>query len=163
MNPPDIASLQAACDALLGSQQSLLMATRSPQGEAEISYAPFVRHDGQFYIFISQLARHTQNLQAHPHLSVMLIEPEQQATNPFARQRLTLRCVAEKIGRDDGDFPARMAQLKAKFGETVALLESLPDFHLLALTPLDGLFVAGFGKALPVDGNCRLTGSPKQV
>lgn len=163
MSKPDLAKLQAACDALLASRQSLLMATRSPQGEAEISYAPFVRHDGRFYIFISQLARHTQNLQAHPQLSVMLIEPEQQAANPFARQRLTLRCLAEKIARDDGDFPARMAQLKAKFGETVSLLESLPDFHLLALTPLDGLFVAGFGKALPVDASGRLSNSPGQA
>lgn len=162
MSSSDIAKLQAACDALLASRQSLLMATRSPQGEAEISYAPFVRHEGRFYIFISQLARHTQNLLAHPQVSVMLIEPERQAANPFARQRLTLRCVAEQVTRDACDFSSRMAQLKAQFGETVSLLETLPDFHLLALTPLDGLFVAGFGKALAVDARCRLSGSSRQ-
>ncbi len=151
MSEADSAQLQRCCDALIAQQQSLLMATLSPSGEAEISNAPYLRHAGNFYIFISQLARHTQNLLAHPQASVLFIEPEADAKNPFARQRLTFRCSAQVIAKDHADYSQRLSQMTEKFGATVELLRSLPDFQLMALTSLDGLFVAGFGKALAVD------------
>lgn len=152
MNAIDFSQLQRRCDALIENQQSLLMATLSPAGEADISYAPFVRHDSRFYIFISELARHTQNLLAHPQASLLFIEPEAEAKNPFARQRLTFRCRVNVLARDHADYSPRLAQMTEAFGDTVALLRSLPDFHLMALTPFEGLFVAGFGKAIAVDG-----------
>lgn len=156
MKPLQLSRLQSDCDALLESQQTLLLATRSSDGEADISYAPFLHQQGQFYIFISELARHTQNLLAHPRVSLMIIQPEAEASNPFARQRLTLRCSVDVIARDHEDFAPKLTQLTEKFGETIHLLASLPDFHLMALTPLDGLFVAGFGKAMVVDASGRL-------
>jgi len=162
MSEIDAARLQSRCDALIEQQQSLLMATLSPTGEADISYAPYLRHDGVFYIFISQLARHTQNLLAHPQASLLFIEPEACAQNPFARQRLTLRCSAQVIAKSQADYDHRLAEMTEKFGPTVELLRGLPDFHLLALTPQDGLFVAGFGKAIAVDhyGHLQIPTSP---
>lgn len=44
-----------------------------------------------------------------------------------------------------------MLIFKERFGETVDLLQSLPDFHLLALTPVSGKYIAGFGKAFSID------------
>jgi heme oxygenase (biliverdin-IX-beta and delta-forming) len=41
--------------------------------------------------------------------------------------------------------------MTAEFGEIVSLLRQLPDFHLFALTPTQGQFIAGFGKAFVVD------------
>ena len=41
--------------------------------------------------------------------------------------------------------------MQEKFGETIELLRSLPDFHLLALTPVNGKYVAGFGKAYSIN------------
>ena len=38
-----------------------------------------------------------------------------------------------------------------QFGETVELLRSLPDFHLLALTAVKGRYIAGFGKAFVIN------------
>lgn len=152
MSEADTAQWQSRCDALIVQQQSLLMATLSSAGEADISYAPYLRHDGVFYIFISQLAQHTQNLLAHPQASLLFIEPEAQAQNPFARQRLTFRCSARVIAKDQADYALRLTEMTEKFGATVELLRGLPDFHLIALTPQDGLFVAGFGKAIAVDG-----------
>jgi putative heme iron utilization protein len=159
MSEDDLAQLQRCCDALIEQQQSVLMATLSPTGEADISYAPYLRHAGSFYIFISQLARHTQNLLAHPQASLLFIEPEAAAKNPFARQRLTFRCSAQLIAKEHADYPQRLSQMTEKFGNTVDLLRSLPDFRLIALTPLDGLFVAGFGKAMTVDDRGCLTPS----
>ncbi len=148
--------LQGACDALILSQHTLLLATRSSAGDAEISYAPFVRDGSSFYIFVSELAKHTQNLLAHPQAAVMFIEPEAEANNPFARKRLTFNCRAEEIDKSDVVYERQLQAMAGKFGDIVSVLRGLPDFHLLALAPSQGLFVAGFGKAMAVDADGRL-------
>ena len=153
-------SLQQACDGLIEGQNSLLLASINPAGKPDISYAPYVRDQNGFYIFVSELAKHTQNLLSHPHTSVLFIEPEVCAANPFARLRLTLDCRVQEISKTAFQYSQTLDAMAAKFGETVTLLRSLPDFHLLLLAPQSGQFVAGFGKAFPVDATGRLLWSP---
>lgn len=157
---PELNTLQSACDALMERQQTLLLATRSEAGGADISYAPFVRDGMIFYIYVSQLAKHTHNLIAIPQASVMLIEPEAEAKNLFARQRLTFDCSAMEIARSDNQYHRQLDALAAKFGSIVDVLRTLPDFRLLALTASRGLFVGGFGKAYVVDEHGLLQASP---
>ncbi len=156
MTDSQLQTWQAACDRLLDNQQTLLLASRAADGHADISYAPYLSSDGKFYIFVSELAKHTQNLLRHPKTSVMFIEPENQAANVFARQRLTLECQVQEITRIDPHHDAILEAMAAKFGEIFDLLRSLPDFHLLALTPAQGQFVAGFGKTFAVDAHMAL-------
>ena len=144
-------SLQHACDDLIKQQQTLLLSSRSEDGRADISYAPYLREGGKFYILVSELAKHTKNLLDYPHASVLFIEPEAEAANLFARKRLTIDCQVQEIHKTDPLYAQILDALTAKFGEIVGLLRSLPDFHLLALMPGHGQFVAGFGKAFAVD------------
>ncbi|MGY6276031.1 HugZ family pyridoxamine 5'-phosphate oxidase [Methylomonas sp. MgM2] len=148
--------LQSTCDQLIASHQTLLLATRSIDGKPDISYAPFVRDEENFYIFVSELAKHTKNLMTYPHASILFIQAESEANNPFARQRLTLECSATEILKNDPLHNRQLNAMAKKFGEIVGLLRTLPDFHLLALRPHRGQFVAGFGKAFAVDANGRL-------
>ena len=53
-----------------------------------------------FYIFTSQLAAHTANLQRSEQAGVMLIEDEAATTQIFVRRRVTFQCRASLIGRD---------------------------------------------------------------
>ena len=161
MNATEFDSLQRACDTLIQGQQSLLLATSSTAGDADIGYAPFVYADFCFYIFVSTLARHTQNLLSNPKAAVLLIEPEAEASNPFARQRLTFDCRVEEIAKSDSLHDLQLQAMTTKFGETMTLLRSLPDFHLMRLTPHCGRFVAGFGKAFAVDRNGHLQPSSR--
>lgn len=149
-------SLQNVCDALISQSDSLLLASCSSNGDAAISYAPFFRDDAGFYIFVSELARHTQNLLARPRASILFIEPENEAGNPFARRRLTLDCRVREISKTTTDYAQKLDAMAAKFGEIIGVLRTLPDFHLLLLQPEHGQFVAGFGKAFAVDGLGRL-------
>ena len=151
MNESDSQSLQYLCDELIRCQDSLFIASRSKAGQADISYAPYVRIENLFYIFVSELAKHTQNMLSYPHASILFIEPEADAANPFARKRLTFNCQVIEIVNTEQNFAVILNALKEKFGEIVDLLSGLPDFHLLALKPVQGQFVAGFGKAFPVD------------
>ncbi|MDD1613026.1 MAG: pyridoxamine 5'-phosphate oxidase family protein [Methylococcaceae bacterium] len=137
---------------LITSQQTLLLATCSPEGEPEISYAPFVRDErGSFYIFISELAKHTRHLRHNPKASLLFIEPEAGCRNLYARARVVFNCAARCIAPESESYQHHLDALENKFGDTVALLRSLPDFHLFELTPETGQYIAGFGKAYTIN------------
>lgn len=136
---------------LIDSQRTLLLATASPEGHTDISYAPFVRdREGCFYIFVSELALHTANLWRNPKASVMLIRPETESHNLFARERATFQCRSREIAPNERRYSQQLDQLQEQFGQTVALLRSLPDFHLFGLSPESGRYVAGFGRAFRI-------------
>ncbi|CAD6872955.1 HugZ family pyridoxamine 5'-phosphate oxidase [Methylomonas fluvii] len=136
---------------LITNSQSLIIASSSEQGTAEVSYAPFLEYQNTYYIYVSQLARHTGNMLRQRQASIMFIEPEAEAVNPFARRRLVIDCAVGEIDKLQAEYAQLLDRLQDRFGETVSVLRSLTDFHLLALTPLRGQYVAGFGKAFSID------------
>ncbi len=147
-----------ALQELLASQQTLLLATGSISGAPDLSYAPFVRDQaGCLYIFVSELAAHTANLLANSKASVMFIRPESESDNLFARERAVFNCKAREISHHEEIHASQLTALQDKFGEVVSLLRSLSDFHLFALCPESGRYVAGFAQAYTVDvkdGQC---------
>jgi len=137
---------------LFSAIQSVQIATNNAAGQAEISYTPYLRVGELFYIFISELAAHTQNLKLSSHnippqTSLLFIEDEQQCSNIFARTRLSLSCHAVFIERDTPLWQTTLDKFELSLGKTVALLRSLPDFHLVELRPKQGSFIKGFGQA----------------
>ena len=71
---------------------------------------------------------------------------------PFARQRLSLGCVAERLERDDACSQEAFGRMERQFGSIIPLLQGLADFHVFILRPGAGRFVAGFGRAYRLDG-----------
>lgn len=137
---------------LIQNQQTLLLATVSDQGEPECSYAPYVKGQNDvFYIFASELAIHTKHMLETLKVSVLFIKPEQKTKNFFARERVVFGCTVSEISQDDELYNLHLDKMNDQFGETVGLLRSLSDFHLLALTPRKGRYVAGFGKAFAIN------------
>ncbi len=147
----DTTAQRIECDRLLSECQSLHLATLSKDACPAISYAPFLWHEGAFFIYVSALARHTRNLIEQPQASLMLIEDEAQASNIFARKRLTVRCLAKAIARSDEAWSERLNALETKYGNTVSVLRALEDFQLFRLAPIDASLVVGFGQAHPLD------------
>ncbi len=141
-----------ALEELLASQQTLLLSTASVTGIPDLSYAPFVRDEsGCFYVFISELAAHTDNLLSNPQASVMFVRPESESNNLFARERAIFDCSVKKIDRSDDGYSTQLMALQNQFGEIVGVLRSLSDFHLFALAPISGRYVAGFGQAYTIN------------
>jgi len=137
---------------LIKQQKTLLLSTVNKQGESEASYAPYVRDvDGIFYIYVSDLASHTQNMRKKQSASILIIRSEQESKNLFARERVTFQCKIMEISIENKIYPQQLLAMKQQLGETVELLQSLPDFHLLALTPASGKYIAGFGQAFSID------------
>lgn len=127
---------------------SLLMATVDKEGLPQASYAPFVSlQDNSFGVFLSALSAHTENLLHAPHASVILIEPEQQAAQIFARRRLTFQCTANCHARDSAASDQLIEAMQQRFGNIVEQLNSLPDFRAFTLTPTRASYVRGFAQA----------------
>jgi len=149
---PGLSERVKALQKLLVSQQTLLLSTASATGIPGISYAPFVRDgSGCFYILISELAAHTENLFANPWASVMFVRPEPESDNLFARERAIFDCSVKEIDRSDDIYPTHLMALQNQFGEIVRVLRALSDFHLFALSPESGRYVAGFGQAYTIN------------
>lgn len=150
---------------LISKLGSLQLATQNDHQEINISYTPFICIEDEttlfLYIFVSELAQHTQNLKNESKLSILLIEDEAKSKNIFARKRLSLQCDSNCIARDSKNFVDVIARFKLKHGNTVDLLASLPDFHLYQLGALSGSYVHGFGNAHKVSGKKLTVVEPK--
>lgn len=148
---------------LVASRQTLQLATVNQEGDALASYAPFVPGDnGEFFVFLSELAAHTRNLTLHPQASLLLIEDESEASNLFARRRVALSCTARRLGRTDQAFSPTMMQFRTRFGAIINTLIELPDFDLFVLVPTQGTFIRGFGEAYPVAEGRVLSAAPRR-
>lgn len=133
--------------------QSTALGTLDENGLPFGSYAPFVHHRHRFYIFISNVAKHAQNLQRTPKASLLFAEDESKTEQIFARKRISLQCSSEMISREDAKFEEVMNVFKAKFSkEMVTMLIGMADFNLYELSTDYGEATFGFGEAYNIGG-----------
>lgn len=161
---------QQQCETFFTSRKSLILSTLDAQGTLETSVAPFIYQDAKLYIFVSELAKHTQNLleliesnKQSTHLnrsglvSAILLADESLTEQLFARERMTLQLGVAEILFNDKAYSSLLDEFTAQFGEVVAVLRGLSDFHLFELNIQNGGYVKGFGQAFafknkPCDG-----------
>ena len=140
-------------ESLINSMNSLILGTISNKNKPNSSYAPFgIDENNNFYIFISELSKHTKNMISNPSVSLMIIEDESKSQTIFARKRLTITGIASKIDRNSQDWNQKINILENKFDETFTFLKNMEDFHLFKISPSSGLLVYGFGKAFNLEG-----------
>lgn len=146
---------QKAADALAelqGKMQSVQLSTVGDDGEPHSGYTPFLLDDNQLIVFVSQLALHTRDLLANGQASAMIITDEAEASQIFARTRVTYQCKAEVVARDAQEYDSLLNRFEERHGKMIGLLRQLPDFVLFRLVPQRGQLVMGFGKAYRMTG-----------
>jgi len=129
------------------NKKTLQLATVDDAGKPNASYAPFIYCNDGYYILVSELARHAQNILLNPQLSLMIIEDEAEAASIHTRKRLTVDATAKVIDIDTARWTEVTQIMLEKLDDTIGTLVQLSDFHLLHLQPEKGLYVKGFGKA----------------
>jgi len=145
---------QAAYATFLEGVSSLMLATCDASGRPNASYAPFVTDDDRnFYVYISGLSTHTQNLAETGKVSVMAIEDEATTQQIFARGRLTFECSVVELDRETDAWQAIADRFQDRFGKIIDVFRPLPDFRIVQLVPSSGRFVMGFGAAYDVSGD----------
>ncbi|RJX69997.1 heme utilization protein HutZ [Vibrio sinensis] len=135
------------------SRKTLQLATISPEGAPNATYAPFAFDSHAYYILVSDIASHGRNLKTNRNVSIMMVEDESEAKQVYARKRLTFDTNAELVEKQSQAWHSGIAALQARFGEIIENLSQLGDFNLYRLTPESGRYVKGFGQAFEISGN----------
>lgn len=151
-NPVSPEELEQSIQTLFANVASVQLATLDPQGDAEISYTPYLLYQERIYVLISELADHTKNLAVHPKVSLLFIEDEHQSKNVFARKRIILKAQATFIDRKTSEWNDLVDLFEAKHGNTVGMLRNLSDFHLVMFEVSSDSYVQGFGQAFSFEG-----------
>lgn len=133
--------------------KSVTLATIDAMGAPFSSYAPFVLYEKKYYVFISDIARHTANLKKTPKAALFFIEDESKCENIFARKRAVLQCKSRLLKRETPTFGKVMESFKTRFDpDMLDMLLRMKDFNLYELTPQKGEAVFGFGQAYDITG-----------
>ena len=138
---------------LVANSKSIILGTVDAEGNPNSSYAPFVNIDNKFYILVSFMARHTKNLRDQKKGSMMFIADESNSKQIYARERLTFDVAITQVARDSDQWNTVVEKLKETHGKVVEVIAPMEDFILLALNPVKGSYVNGFGSAYFVDEN----------
>jgi len=92
-----------------------------------------------FYVHVSRLAWHTQDMQHDARVALSIAETDDGRADPFTLMRVSIRGEAAQLA--DGPEDAWLA----RFPEQAINFE-LADFSFWKITPRDARFVAGFGR-----------------
>ena len=97
---------------------------------------------GAFYVHVSRLAWHTQDMLKDPRVALSIAQADDGRADPFTLMRVTVRGEALLLKEDP---PSLKAQWLARFPEQ-AINFQLADFSFWKIVPRDARFVAGFGR-----------------
>ena len=99
---------------------------------------------GAFYVHVSRLAWHTQDMQQDARVALSIAETDDRRADPFTLMRVTIRGEAAQL-RNEGPEFARLKQAWLERFPEQAINFQLADFSFWKITPRDARFVAGFG------------------
>jgi putative heme iron utilization protein len=146
-------NLLAEFSEFIDSFKSTQLATVDENGLPHASYAPVLRKEHCFYIYVSGLARHTRNLESASRTALLFVEDESSTSEIFARRRATFDCRVLAIPRDTPTWKSLIVDFYSRFGTIMNLLRDLPDFQFFKLKPISAIYVKGFGKTFTIGGN----------
>jgi putative heme iron utilization protein len=95
-----------------------------------------------FYIHVSRLAWHTQDMLQDPRVALSIAETDDGRADPFTFMRVSIRGEASLLQQEN---PSLKTQWLARFPEQ-AINFQLADFSFWRIVPRDARFVAGFGR-----------------
>ena len=145
-------NIEAVRDQLL-ELRTMYLAINGADKLPEMGVSPFIRRDGDLYIYTSHLSPHVRDLIDQGEATCMLCADEADSQNIWARNRLKFSVKAREIMRDDGSFDNLCNDFTLAHGPTMNLIRNFTDFHLIRLTPQNGVLVLGFAKAFIVSGS----------
>lgn len=116
------------------------------------SYSVFIKHNNNYYVYLSDMAKHAQNIKSNCKVSMFFIEDENKCENIFARKRVVFQAQASIIKRDSNKFTEILNEFEKIDKKTVQITRNMIDFNLFELKVIYGEAVFGFGKAYTISG-----------
>ncbi|MGL4652302.1 pyridoxamine 5'-phosphate oxidase family protein [Cetobacterium sp.] len=159
----DKEELRKEIDEFEAGFKSVVLGTVSKAGEVDVTYAPYVKYEGEGYIFISEIGDHYDNLVENTQkFEIMFLQDEKEAASVLVRKRLRYNVIAEFQPRNER-FETILDIFEERMGHAVKIVRKMQDFHLVKLNVIDGRFVKGFGQAFNLKGDdiIHITGDKK--
>lgn len=140
-------------DHLLSAQRVASLATIDDEGLPHLSMVPFalLNAQGKLLIHISSLSPHFGFLKNRPQVALLIMKAEAAGEEVHALPRVSVQATAEFVGRESANYEAVRAAYLSRFPEA-AFMTDLGDFAFVAITPISGRVIAGFGAAKKIDG-----------
>jgi putative heme iron utilization protein len=149
----NLESIQTEFYELLANLKTVHLATIDDSNQPEASYTPYVEFESAYYLFISDLAKHTVNLKQNASISLLFIEDEANCRNQFSRRRAILQGKSIIVQRDSAHYQLVMAQFRDRFGGFIDVIEPLHDFNLFQINANKGRYIRGFAQAFELTGD----------
>lgn len=131
--------------------RTVILSTMTKNGEVDTSYSPYFFDGNDYYILISDLAPHSQNMKDNSNISFLIIDDESNTKNIYARRRLSFHATTSIVERESELFDNIIDQLAKRVSKMVYMLAEMKDFNLFKIRPTVGRLVLGFGKTYIVD------------
>jgi len=131
---------------LLSQTKVAFLSTQGTLGP-ESSMAPFAIFEGKALLHLSQLAKHSKNIQQTPDIGLVVCTPETKGTSPLALPRISFTGRIEKVS------PTNLVKAKSCYLAAIPdalLLFDFTDFTLYQLCINEVYWVGGFGSARKV-------------
>ncbi len=135
----------------LKSIKSVVLSTLDENNFPFTSYAPYLKNNNKYYFYLSNMAKHSQNLKNNKKASLFFIEDEKNCENLFARKRVVFQAKVEVISKDLPLYNEILNNFE-KEHNTIAVLRKMSDFNLYEANIFYGEAVFGFGKAYEIKG-----------
>ena len=142
----DSASEQALAHLIRNTRIAALGTIRDGEPNLAMVAVAFEADFSAFYIHVSQLGKHTADMEADPHVSLLLTEADDGRADPQTLVRVSIQGTAAMIPRNTPEYPLIKETYLTRFSEAEQLF-GLGDFNLWRISPTGGRFVAGFGRA----------------
>ena len=101
-------------------------------------------------LHVSALASHTQAMEQHPAIGLLVHASEQPGEGVHALERISIQGVASTPPCESVLWQSAKASYLARFPEAEPMT-LLGDFRFICITPHSGRHIAGFGAARDVD------------
>jgi putative heme iron utilization protein len=148
----DLDTIQTELQDFLEGLKTVQLATLDSENLPEASYAPYVKYENAYYLFLSDLAIHSINLKLNSATSLLFIEDEASSKNLFARRRVILQGEAATVHREMPTYTSVLLEFKRRFGSFIDVIEPLQDFNLYKVVPIKARFIRGFGQSFELYG-----------
>ena len=133
--------------------KSLTISSLDENAYSFTSYAPFVKYNHKYYVYLSLMAKHSSNLTNNNIASIFFCEDEENCSNIFAKKRVSIQCKALKIEQNTTKEEEILVEFRSKFGDDmVNMLHKMNDFYFFEFTPFYREAVFGFGQAYNLGG-----------
>jgi heme iron utilization protein len=106
-----------------------------------------------WFIHVSRLSGHTQDLLKDPRASLMLATPDAGGRDPQQLARLTLVGEATELPQDSPEEASAREIYLGKFPHMAEIVGQLGDFSFWAIRPKSARFVGGFARAFTLDAD----------